>query len=146
MNRIYGSNTFSQNIAIVLARAFVVAGLLFGAGRGLAQGIPQPVLTITSTSSNSVVVTITNAVSLATYDLQTTPVLANLDYPWTDAKTGTNNQTNFVVSIGPYPTGFFRAEVDTNGVPLWEAANPTNPSLGILTITIDSPTNGATLQ
>ena len=146
MNRILGSNTFPQNLTAALARAIVVAGLLLVASRGLAQGIPQPVLAITSTSSNSMVVTITNGVSLATYDIQTTPVLADSSYPWTVAKTGTNSQTNFVVSIGPYPAGFFRAEVDTNGVPLWEAADPNNPSLGILTVTIDSPTNGATLQ
>lgn len=142
----YGRNPVSPNLAAALARAFLVAGLSFGADRAQTQGIPQPVLAITATSSNSMVVTITNAVSLATYDIETTPVLANSIYPWSVAKTGTTNQTNFVVSIGPYPAGFFRAEVDTNGIPLWEAANPTNPSLGMLTVTIDSPTNGSVLQ
>jgi hypothetical protein len=112
----------------------------------LAQSIPQPILAITSTSSNSMVITITNGVSLATYDIWTTPVLANQDYPWMVAAVGTTNQTNFTVEIGPYPVGFFQAVVDTNGIPLWEAADPNNPSAGILSVFIDSPTNGALLQ
>jgi hypothetical protein len=36
--------------------------------------------------------------------------------------------------------------LDTNSVPLWELADPNNPGLGILSVTIDSPTNGAVLQ
>jgi len=35
---------------------------------------------------------------------------------------------------------------DSDGVPDWEDADPNNPSIGILTIFIDSPANGATLQ
>ena len=38
------------------------------------------------------------------------------------------------------------AAMDTNSIPLWEAADPNNPGTGILTVFIDSPTNGAVLQ
>jgi hypothetical protein len=119
--------------------------LLFGRW-ALAQSLPQPVLVITSTSSNQMVISITNAVS-ANYEVWTTPVLGNTtDYPWTLAAVGTNGQSSFTVPTGPYPAGFFMALLDTNAIPLWEAADPNNPSLGILTITIDSPTNGMVLQ
>jgi len=45
-----------------------------------------------------------------------------------------------------YPTGFFRAILDTNSIPLWEAADPNNPALGALSISIDTPTNSSTLH
>ena len=102
-----------------------------------------PVLTITSLGTNQFSISFTN--NGGTYDLQTTPVLANSDYPWTWAAIGTPGQTNFVVS-SVYDTGFYRAILDTNSVPLWEAADPNNPSLGPLTIYIDSPANGSTLN
>ena len=58
----------------------------------------------------------------------------------------TPGQTNFLVNGGGYQTGFFRTILDTNSVPLWEAADPNNPALGPLTIYIDSPANGSTLN
>jgi hypothetical protein len=45
-----------------------------------------------------------------------------------------------------YQTGFYRAVIDTNSVPLWEAADPNNPGAGILAVFIDSPANGTVLQ
>jgi hypothetical protein len=103
-----------------------------------------PVLTITSLGTNQFSITFTNNGS--TYDLQWTPVLANPTYPWTWAAIGTNNQTNFSLDMSGYQTAFFRAILDTNSVPLWEAADPNNPSAGILTVFIDSPTNGSLIQ
>ena len=92
-------------------------------------------------------ITITNGVSTANYEIYTTPVLGNaLDYPWTAAAVGSTGQSNFTVNIGPYPAGFYRAVLDTNSIPLWQAADPNNPGAGILTVFIDSPTNGAVLQ
>ncbi len=82
---------------------------------------------------------------MATFDLQGTPLLANPDYPWTWAAIGTPGQTNFVVTA-VYDSGFYRAILDTNSIPLWEAADPNNPSLGALSITIDTPINGSTLH
>jgi hypothetical protein len=105
-----------------------------------------PFLIIAPTGTNQLLITITNAVSGNTYDIYTTPVLGDtVNYPWTAAVIGTSGQTNFTVNMGPYSTGFFRAVVDTNGVPLWEAADPNNPGAGILAVFIDSPANGGNL-
>jgi hypothetical protein len=105
-----------------------------------------PVLTIAPTGTNQLLITITNGVSTLNYDLYSTPVLANPSYPWKAAVIGSTGQTNFTVNAGPYLTGFFEVLVDTNSIPIWELADPNNPSAGILTVFIDSPTNGAVLQ
>jgi len=105
-----------------------------------------PILTITSLGTNQFSINITNNIGTADYDLLWTPVLANPDYPWTWAAIGTPGQTNFLLNMSVYQTGFFRALLDTNAIPLWEAADPNNPGTGILTVTIDSPANGAVLQ
>lgn len=105
-----------------------------------------PFLTIAPTGTNQLSVTIINGVSATDYDLQWTPVLGNPDYPWTFAGIGTPGQTNFTVSMALYQTGFYRAVIDTNSVPLWEAADPNNPGAGILAVFIDSPANGTVLQ
>jgi hypothetical protein len=73
-------------------------------------------------------------------------VLASPAYPWTWAAIGTPGQTNFQLNMGDYQTAFFRTLLDTNSIPLWEAADPNNPSAGILTIIIDTPANGSTLN
>jgi hypothetical protein len=104
-----------------------------------------PILTITSLGTNQFSITITNGVGTANYDLLWTPVLANPAYPWTWAAVGTPGQTNFMLNMGVYQTAFFRAELDTNSIPLWEAADPNNPGAGILSVFIDSPANGSTL-
>ena len=105
-----------------------------------------PVLTITPLGTNQFSVSFTNNIGTASYDLQWTPVLASPDYPWTWAAIGTPGQTNFQLNMGDYQTAFFRTLLDTNSIPLWEAADPNNPSAGILTITIDTPANGSTLN
>jgi hypothetical protein len=104
-----------------------------------------PVLTITSLGTNQYSIVFTNNIGTSSYDLQWTPVLVNADYPWTWAAIGTPGQTNYVVT-STYPTAFFRTILDTNSIPLWEGADPNNPALGALSITIDTPANGSTLQ
>lgn len=126
---------------------------IFGTGLALAATAltawsqTTPVLAIAPTGTNQLSITITNNVGLTTYDLQWTPVLANPQYQWTWAAPGTVGQTNYLVNMnGASDTAFFRTILDTNNPPLWEAANPTNQSLGILGVTIDSPVNGQVLQ
>lgn len=119
------------------------SGLIVVAVALTALSQTAPVLTITPLGTNQFSISFTNNGS--TYDLQGTPVLANPAYPWTWAATGIPGQSNFVVT-GVYDTGFYRAILDTNSVPLWEAADPNNPSLGPLTIYIDNPANGSTLN
>jgi hypothetical protein len=110
-----------------------------------ARSQSSPVLTVTPTATNTLSITVTNGVPGANYELWSTPVLGSPDFPWTTAAVGAPGQTNFVVNIGPYPAGFYQAIWDTNAIPLWEAADPHNPAAGILTVYIDSPTNGFNL-
>jgi hypothetical protein len=106
-----------------------------------------PVLTITATGTNQVSITITNGVSTNNYDLYWTPVLGNtVDYPWKASVIGSTGQTNFIVNKSVWQSQFFRVLVDTSGIPVYELADPNNPGAGILTVFIDSPTNGAVLQ
>lgn len=112
--------------------------------RAIAQ--TTPALTITSLGTNQFAITFTNNIGTASYDVQTTPILDDPDdFPWTWAAIGVPGQTNFTVT-GLYDSGFYRAILDTNNVPLWEAADPNDPALGPLTIYIDSPANGSTLN
>jgi hypothetical protein len=117
------------------------SGLIVVATALTALSQSAPVLTIAPLGTNQFSVTITNYIGLQSYDLQTTPVLANSQFPWTWAGIGLPGQTNFTVT-NIYPNGFYRAILDTNSVPLWEAADPNNPSAGILSVFIDSPANG----
>jgi hypothetical protein len=94
--------------------------------------------------TNQYSITFTNSPP-STYDLQWTPVLASPAYPWTWAAIGTPGQSNYLVT-STYPTAFFRTVLDTNSIPLWEAADPNNLALGALSITIDTPANGSTLH
>jgi hypothetical protein len=97
----------------------------------LTQQSGIPFLTIAPTTTNGVyLVTVLNDTGPANYELWWTPVLADSNYPWQQLVVGTSGQTNFFVNI-TYPTGFYRALWDTNGIP--------QPSLSI---TIDSPLNG----
>ncbi|MDE3099473.1 MAG: hypothetical protein KGJ88_08355 [Verrucomicrobiota bacterium] len=107
--------------------------------------IPQPVVSIAPYGTNQVAVVITNAVTNVTYDLYWTPALGNPNYPWTGAALGTVGQSNFIIGEST-PDGFFKALLDTNNIPIWELADPNNPALGPLSITIDSPLNGSTFN
>ena len=104
-----------------------------------------PVMSIVPTGTNTFKIGITNGAAGANYELWWTPVLASSDYPWTILAVGTPGQTNFNVNMAEYQSGFFEGVIDTNAIPLWEAADPNNPGAGILTVFIDSPTNKATL-
>jgi hypothetical protein len=139
-------NHQSSNCKLILTRAFLVAVFFICSAIGLAQLTP-PVLTVAPSGTNQLNITITNGINLTRYEIWTTPVLGDVaNYPWTVAAVGNTNQTNFTVDIGPYYTGFYRAVIDTNAVPLWKAADPNNPSAGVLSVWIDSPANGTTLN
>ena len=128
------------------ACAGIFAGIVIATATVLtALSQTVPVLRISPAGTNQFSITITNSIGSSDFDLQWTPVLDSSDFPWTWAAIGTPGQTNYVVT-GIYDTGFYRVILDTNSVPLWEAADPNNPSAGILTVFIDSPTNGALIQ
>ena len=102
-----------------------------------------PYLTIAPTNG-MYLLTVWNDQGPTNYEIWTTPVLVN---PlWTLVTNGPTGQTNFIVNAGPFSTGFYRALIDDNSIPIWELADPNNPSAGILTVFIDSPSNGAVIQ
>lgn len=127
------------SLAAVLAAATVIVAV-----KALAQ--TAPTLTIAPLGTNTYNVTVGNSVSGTSYALEWTPVLNSADYPWMVAAVGTNGQTNFFFDGEGYSSGFFMALLNTNAIPPWELADPNNPGLGILTVYIDSPTNGAVIQ
>lgn len=127
------------SLAVLLTAATVIVAV-----KTLAQ-IPPPVLTITPLGTNTYSIAVANGIPATTYGIYWTPVLGNADYPWT-VLVGTNGQTNFMLNMEQYDSGFFMGVVNTNGIPPWELANPSDPSMGILSVTIDSPANGSSLH
>jgi hypothetical protein len=73
--------------------------------------------------------------------------LGDANYPW-QLLGEPSADTNWIVDGGEWPLGFFSVSIEQfyNGVPDYALADPNNPSLGALTITIDSPANGSTIQ
>ncbi len=129
----------------------LVAGLFTFLGIvAVSQAVPPPVLTITPTNGTQFQISITNAVATTNYEIYRTPILFNTNFPWTLHIVGDVGQSNFSVDMQAESFGFFRAGIgsdwDLDGVPNSQDANPTDPTIGILSITIDSPTNGASLN
>ncbi len=133
-------------------RAFGVGSLILiltvvAAWRVLSQS-SAPVLKVAATGTNQFEVTVTNGVAGARYELWWTPALNDSFYPWQMIGLGDPGQTNLGVDVGLWPVGFFQVGVGTNYNGVWDyqLADPYDPSLGALSITIDSPTNRATLN
>jgi len=133
-----------------LLYAFATAGAAIGISllTVLAQSVPQPVLSITSLGTNQFQIGITNGVTNAMYELHWQPLLVDPEYAWPVIATNVAGQTNFWIDCSDYASGFFRASIGTNYGGFWDFqwANPNDPSLGPLAITIDSPLNGSVLQ
>lgn len=133
-----------------LCPAVVCAGvILFVVERALAQGVPDPILTITLVSTNQVQLVITNGVSTANYEIHRRQFF-DPAYPWKLHLIGAQGQTNFTANLGVDTIGFFGATAgldwDQDGVPNWADGNPISTNVGILSITIDSPTAGSTFN
>ena len=140
--KIYSQRNFVWGLAAsaVIAVSFLTV---------LAQSVPQPVLSITSLGTNQFQIGITNGVTNALYELYWRPVLGDdPNNPWQILTTNQAGQTSFWVDGGDYASMFFKAAIGTNYSGVWDfqLANPNDPSLGALSITIDSPTNNAVLQ
>jgi hypothetical protein len=114
----------------------------------VAKSDDPPALSIKAVASNQFQLTVTNGVATNNYEIYRRVFLDPL-YPWTLHAIGTNGQTNFTTSMGIESLGFFEArsgnDSDADGVPNWLDADPFNAAIGVLSITIDSPTNGSTL-
>jgi hypothetical protein len=109
-----------------------------------------PVITIAPLGGNQFNITVTNATSPTNYLLEWTPVFADTNYPWLAVATNAPGQTNFAMDASAWPKGFFRVlagdgDVDGDGIPSWMDAQPFNSSVGVLSVTIDSPLNGSSI-
>ena len=135
-----------------LHRPFVSLGIIasIAAGIVLLASAQQPVLKITNLGSNYFAVTITNGIPSTNYTLFWTPALENPGYPWEVITIGDVGETNFWLDMGEWQAAWFRilvgSDQDGDGSPEWQDAQPLNPAVGILSVTIDGPTNGAVLQ
>lgn len=131
---------------VVVASVFGALAVILATALNVFADVPQPVLTIAPLGSNYFSVDITNGVSTTNYTLFWTPALENPLYPWQVLTNGGVGETNFTVDGGEWPGLFFRAmigsDADGDGVPEWQDAQPLNPNVGVLSITIDSPISG----
>jgi hypothetical protein len=113
------------------------------------QTVPPPVLSVTPTNGTQLSITVTNGVPYANYILYNQHAL-NDPMGWTFVTNPVPGVTNFVVDEGPYFEGFYLVTGSTNwnnnGIPNWDYADPTNPGLGVLTVSIVSPAQGAVIQ
>ncbi len=108
-----------------------------------------PGISILSLTNDQFSLTVTNGSSTNQYEIQRREAFDEL-HPWNYEVGGTTGQTNFTVDMGIQQIGFFRAipcvDCDHDGYDNWLDANPNDPAVGILTITIDSPLNGSTVN
>ncbi|HWX22415.1 MAG TPA: hypothetical protein VN578_21145 [Candidatus Binatia bacterium] len=137
------------------------AGLIFlilvlVTGRSIWGQSSPPGLGIVLTASNQITLTVTNASTNVLYyeiwwsEFMDANAMVLTNGSWLPFLTGTNGQTNFVVGLGDFETGFFRAikanAFDNDGIPSYEDARPFAPTSGVLTVTIESPANGSNVQ
>lgn len=110
----------------------------------------QPVLKISNLGNNQFSVLITNGISTTNYTLYWTPALDDPNYLWQVLTYSTVGESNFIVDANGWSSGFFKVligtDFDGDGVPEWQDAQPANPAVGILSVTIDSPLSGAVFQ
>jgi len=96
--------------------------------------------------TNYISLLITNATATNIYEIHTRP---DLTLPWVSNISGAYGQSNFLIAIGPESAMFFRAldcvNCDNDQYLGWQDADDSNTNVGLLTITIVSPTNGATI-
>jgi len=98
--------------------------------------------------TNYITLLITNATPTNVYEIHTRAALVPT-FPWVSNIIGAYGQSNFWIAIGPESAMFFRAldcvDCDGDGILDWEDGNPSDTNVLGLTITILSPTNGATI-
>src|SRR5882724_2914489 len=120
----------------------------------LLWGQAAPALSIALNPTNTVSLTVTNGTNNGIYSIYWTELLAgNLSISngtWAFITSGTTGQTNFLIDYGEFVSGFFRAvngnDWDGDGILNSQDARPFDPGIGILTVTIESPTNNSTVQ
>ena len=130
-------------VSLFLALAGALAFVIFRASAA------APGLTISLSSNDTVLLTVTNAVANEAYEIYATNSVSD-NMAWSLSITGAIGVSNFSVYTWPATRMFFKARAsndwDSDGIPNFKDANPNNTNVGILTITIDSPANGSTIQ
>lgn len=152
MNQI-GKNQPSnpKRLFAFLQRPFVSLGIIAGVATGIAllANAQQPVLKISDLGGNQYSVLITNA-GATNYTLFWVPALNTPGYEWQVLTVGNIGESNFIINGGEWNSGFFRAmlgsDFDGDGVPESHDAQPQNPAVGILSVTIDNPLNGSSFD
>jgi hypothetical protein len=138
-------------IAIIPTIALALLLFLFSFHRLRAD---PPALSIIMSSSNQVSLTVTNGFNTNIYEIYFSEFLStnsmfDANSGWTFWASGTPGQTNFIATTDETETGFFRAlngnDWDNDGVINSQDARPNDPTIGILTVTIESPTNNSTV-
>lgn len=131
-----------------MRRPFVSLGILAGIAAGLVllANAQQPVLKISDLGGNQYSVLITNA-GATNYTLFWVPALSAPGYEWQVLTIGNIGESNFTINGGAWKSGFFKVMIgsdsDGDGIPESHDAQPQNPSVGILSVTIDNPLNGS---
>jgi hypothetical protein len=114
----------------------------------LARTSPAPGLSVALTGSNLLTLTITNGVTNEYYEIYSKIQLEAPD--WSFFTGGTLGQTSFSTFTYPAQQRFYRARAtndwDGDGILNWQDADPNSTNVGLLTITIENPANGALLN
>jgi hypothetical protein len=114
----------------------------------MAQTVPPPALSIAVTNGSQLSITVTNSVSYGNYVLYNQHVLGGAT--WTFVTNPVPGVSNFVVNPGPFFQSFYLVTGSTNwnndGIPNWDYADPNNPGLGVLSVSIVSPSQGQIIQ
>ena len=108
-----------------------------------------PGLTI-ALSNDTVMLTVTNGATNVFYEIYATNAVSS-NLTWSLSATGGLGVTNFSVPMGAATINFFKARAgndwDGDGILNFQDANPNNYNTNdLLSVTIDSPTNGSTIQ
>lgn len=131
-----------QNRCVLWGVSVAVAGSLLTI-KAYTQSAPG--LKITTLNTNQFQVSITNGLNTVNYELYRRLTLDPLN-PWVIHQIGTMGQTNFTISMGIDTSGYILGGVgsDWDGDGLKNAfdAQPSNPAVSNLVITIESPVSG----
>jgi len=115
----------------------------------VARSEDAPGLSILPLPNQQFSIIVTNGSSTNQYEIQRRAAFDDFN-PWNFHVAGTLGQTNFSVEMGIQQSGFFRAlpciDCDYDGFPNWLDGSPNDPAVGALTITIESPLDGSTVN
>ncbi len=121
----------------------------------LAIAQTAPAIAIVTSGTNEVTLTVTNGFPTNIYEIYWTEFLDTSSASFTNGDwllvySGTVGQTNFVLDLSDTDTGFFRGlngnDFDNDGALYFQDARPFDPSIGLMRVTIESPSNGSNVQ